>query len=102
MADMTNVDAAKLRQTGQKINDLAGDLNGIVGKINDVINNLNKSWQSDVATQFMKNWQVDRDALQEMVDQYREVADLMVEMAQDFESTEEDTSSIVAKLLAMR
>lgn len=100
MADMTNVDAAKLRQTGQKINSLAGDLSGIVSKINDTINNLNKSWQSDVATQFMKNWQADQEALQEMVEQYKEVADLMVEMAQDFENTEEDTASIIAKLMS--
>ncbi len=98
MADMTNVDADKLRQTAQKIGNFAGDLSGNVSKINDALNSLSKTWQSEVATQFMQNWQADQAALQEMVDQYNEVAELMTELASDFDNSENEVMGLVGKL----
>ena len=98
MADMTNVDAAKLRQTAQRIGSLAGELIGNVAKINDALNGLAKGWQSDVATQFMQNWHADQDALKEMVDQYKEVQDIMTELAHDYESSEDEVSGMIGKL----
>ena len=64
MADMTNVDPAKIRQSASKIGALASDLNGNVTKINDALNSLSKGWQSEVATQFMQNWRADQEAHQ--------------------------------------
>lgn len=98
MADMTNVDADKLRQTAQKIGGLAGDLNGLVSKINDAMNNLAKSWKSEAATKFMQTWRIDQDALLEMVEQYREVSDMMQELAQDFDNSEDEVGSLLSKL----
>jgi len=98
MADMTNVDAAKLRQSASRIGNLAGDLSGNVSKINEAVNNLSKSWVSDAATQFLQNWHTDEEALLEMVDQYREVSDIMNELAQDFEASENESESLVSKI----
>ncbi|MCR4850640.1 MAG: WXG100 family type VII secretion target [Lachnospiraceae bacterium] len=98
MADMTNVDPGKLRQAAQKISSLASDLSGQVSKINDTLDNLSKGWQSETATQFMKNWATDREALLEMVEQYNEVGELMNELAQDFESSDSEVNSMVGKL----
>jgi WXG100 family type VII secretion target len=98
MADMTNVDAARLRQTASKIGNLASDLNVNVSKINDALNNLSKGWQSDVATRFMQNWQADQEALHEMVDQYMEMTDLLTELAQDFENSENEVKGMIGKL----
>ncbi len=98
MADMTNVDAAKLRQTAQRIGSLAGDLSGNVAKINDAMNSLAKSWKSEAATRFMQSWHADQDALHEMVDQYNEVQEIMFEIAQDFENSESEVGGLVGKL----
>ena len=98
MVDMTNVDADKLRQTAQRIGSLAAELNGNVAKISDALNSLAKGWQSQVATQFMQNWQADQDALHEMVDQYLEVQEIMVALAQDFEAGDNEAGSLVGKL----
>ncbi len=98
MADMTNVDAAKLRQTASKIGNLAGQLSGNVNKIGETLNNLSKSWQSEAATRFMQNWHTDEEALREMVDQYNEVQDIMNELAQDFDSSENEVEGLVGKL----
>ncbi len=98
MADMTNVDAGKLRQTAQKIGSLAGDLSGNVTKINEAMNNLSKGWQSEAASRFLQSWHADQDALREMVDQYNEVQELMLELAQDFEASENEAANLVAKL----
>ena len=98
MADMTNVDPARIRQSASKIGALAGDLSGNVSKINEAMNSLAKGWQSDVATRFMQNWHSDEEALKEMVDQYREVEELMQELAQDFENSENEVGGMVAKL----
>lgn len=98
MADMTNVDADKLRQTAQKIGNLAAQLNGNVTKIRDAMNNLAKGWQSQVATQFMQNWQADQEALHEMVDQYQEVQELMNQLAQEFDASDNEANNFVGKL----
>ncbi|MCR4897081.1 MAG: WXG100 family type VII secretion target [Lachnospiraceae bacterium] len=98
MADMTNVDADKIRQTASKIGNLASDLNVNVSKINDAFNNLAKGWQSEAATKFMQNWQTDQEALHEMVDQYMEITDLLMELASDFENSENDVGGMVGKL----
>ncbi len=98
MADMTNVDADKLRQCAQRIGNLAGDLSGNVAKINDALNNLSKGWQSEAATQFMQSWHADQEALKEMVDQYNEVSQLMNELAADFDNSENEVGNIIAKL----
>ena len=98
MADMTNVDADKLRQTAQKIGSLAGELSGNVAKINDAMNVLAKGWQSEAATQFMQNWHADQEALKEMVDQYNEVQEIMNELAQDFDNSENEVGGLVGKL----
>ncbi len=98
MADMTNVDAGKLRQSASRIGSLAGELSGNVSKINEAIGNLSKSWVSDAATQFLQNWKTDEEALLEMVDQYREVSDIMNELAQDFEASENESESLVSKI----
>ena len=98
MADMTNVDAAKLRQTAQRIGSLAGDLSGNVAKINDAMNSLSKSWKSEAATRFMQSWHADQDALHEMVDQYNEVQEILLEIAQDFDNSESEVGGLVGKL----
>ncbi len=98
MADMTNVDADKIRQAAGRIGNLASDLNSNVSKINDCLNNLSKGWQSEAATKFMQTWQADQEALHEMVDQYMEMTDLLTELAQDFENSENEVKSMIAKL----
>ncbi|MCR5000394.1 MAG: WXG100 family type VII secretion target [Lachnospiraceae bacterium] len=98
MADMTNVDAAKLRQSASRIGNLAGELSGNVNKINETLNNLSKSWVSEAATKFLQNWRTDEEALKEMVDQYNEVADLMNELASDFDASENEVEGMVGKL----
>ena len=98
MADMTNVDAAKLRQSASRIGNLAGELSGNVNKINETLNNLSKSWVSEAATKFLQNWRTDEEALKEMVDQYNEVADLMTELASDFDASENEVEGMVGKL----
>ncbi len=98
MADMTNVDVDKIRQAAGRIGNLASDLNSNVSKINDALNGLAKGWQSEAATKFMQNWQADQEALHEMVDQYMEMTDLLLELAQDFDNSENEVAGMVAKL----
>ncbi len=98
MADMTNVDAAKLRQSASRIGNLASELSSNVNKINETLNNLSKSWVSEAATKFLQNWRTDEEALKEMVDQYNEVSDLMNELAADFNASENEVQGMVGKL----
>lgn len=98
MADMTNVDAQKLRQTASKVSNLASDLQNNVGKISDALGNLSKGWQSEVATKFLQNWQTDQEALNEMTNQYLEVGDILNELASDYEASESEVQGLVGKL----
>lgn len=98
MADMTNVDADKIRQAAGRIGNLASDLNSNVSKINDALGGLAKGWKSEAATKFMQNWQSDQEALNEMVDQYMEMTELLSELAQDFDNSENEVAGMVAKL----
>ena len=85
-------------KSASRVSSLASELSGNVSKINYTIGNLSKSWVSDAATQFLQNWQTDEEALLEMVDQYREIADIMTELAQDFEASENESESLVGKI----
>jgi WXG100 family type VII secretion target len=98
MADMTNVDADRLRQAANRVGDLAGELSTNVRKINDALDNLSKGWQSEVATKFLQSWQADREALDEMLDQYLEVGDIMNELANDYEASESEVQGLLGKL----
>lgn len=98
MANLSNVDAAKIRATAQKLADIDADIISCVRKINDAISSLNKGWKSEVKAQFMAKWQEDAEALCEMMEQYEEVQELLLKSAQDFERTEEDMASQVRKL----
>ena len=46
----------------------------------------------------MQNWNTDQEALREMVDQYNEVSELMVELAADFDNSENEVGSMVSRL----
>ena len=98
MAKLSNVDAAKIRSTAQKLGDIEAEIRTCVGKINDAISALDKGWQSEVKAQFMGVWQEDAEALCEMMEQYAEVQELLQQAAQDFERTEENMTSHVRKL----
>ena len=98
MANMTNVDGARIRATAQKLADIDLDILACVRKINDAMAALDKGWKSEVKTQFMQNWQEDAEALCEMMDQYIEVQELLDKAAQDFDRTEDDMVAEVGRL----
>ena len=98
MANLSNVDGDKIRSTAQKLADIDLDIVSCVQKINDAMVALDKGWKSEVKTEFMRNWQEDAEALCEMMDQYVEVQELLLEAAKDFDSTEEEMISQVSKM----
>ena len=98
MADLTNVDGAKIRATAQKLADIDLDILACVRKINDALAALDKGWQSEVKTGFMQNWQHDAEALCEMMEQYTEVQQLLSDAAAEFDRAEEEMRSQVSSL----
>lgn len=98
MANLSNVDAAKIRAAAQKLSGIEADIQGNVGKISDAMDRLDKGWTSEVKTQFLSVWQEDAEALVEMMGQYMEINELLTQAAQEFEQTENDMVSEVGKL----
>ena len=98
MANLTNADAAKIRSTAQKLADIDIDIIANVRKLVNTISTFDKGWQSEVKEQFMQNWQMDAEALVEMMDQYGEIQELLFQAAQEFENTESELMSKVQQL----
>ena len=98
MANMTHVDAAKIRSTAQKLSDIDTSIFNCVEKLSDAMAALDKGWTSEVKASFMQTWAADAEALCEMIDQYVEVQEMLLEAAEDFDNTENEMAAQVAAL----
>ncbi len=93
MADLSNVDAEKIRATVPQLEQVAAGLTAQVNKVKDAVANLDRGWISTVKAEFMTRYRKDEAAMQEMLEQFRELNDLLKETANDFEQTEREILS---------
>lgn len=93
MADVSNVDAEKIRATVPQLEQVAAGLTAQVNKVKDAVANLDRGWISTVKAEFMTRYRKDEAAMQEMLEQFRELNDLLKETANDFEQTEREILS---------
>jgi len=98
MPDISNIDSEKILSAVGQLDGIADRINGCVNKFNDAIAALDKGWVSDVKAGFMATYQTDRDAMQEMLVQLREINAGLRDAAGDFDKTETDIVSGVNTL----
>jgi WXG100 family type VII secretion target len=98
MADVSNVDAEKIRATVPQLEQVAAGLTAQVTKVKDAVANLDRGWISTVKAEFMTRYRKDEAAMQEMLEQFRELNDLLKETANDFEQTEREILSSLSVL----
>lgn len=98
MADLSNVDAEKIRATVPQLEQVAAGLTAQVNKVKDAVANLDRGWISTVKAEFMTRYRKDEAAMQEMLEQFRELNDLLKETANDFEQTEREILSSLSVL----
>ncbi|HWR55742.1 MAG TPA: WXG100 family type VII secretion target [Negativicutes bacterium] len=98
MADVSNVDAEKIRATVPQLEQVAAGLTAQVNKVKDAVANLDRGWISTVKAEFMTRYRKDEAAMQEMLEQFRELNDLLKETANDFEQTEREILSSLSVL----
>ena len=99
MSNLSHIDADKIRSTAQKLADIDIDILNCMEKLAETMDTLDKGWVSEVKASFMQTWEVDAEALCEMMDQYNEVQEMLLEAAQDFDNTENE---MAAKVSGMR
>ena len=58
-----------------------------------MIEGLSSTWSSEVKDRFLQNYQKDRAALLEMAEQYTEVSEGLLGIADELEQAEEEISS---------
>lgn len=98
MADMSNVDSEKILATANQLDGIVGAMNTQMTKIQDAVAGLDKGWTSPVKAEFMMRFQVDQDAMGEMLMQYIEISEQLKETATDFSKTESEIMSSVSAL----
>jgi WXG100 family type VII secretion target len=98
MPDISNIDSEKINAAAKQLEAIVGRISGCVGKFKDAVANLDKGWVSDVKTGFMANVQKDQEAMQEMIDQLREVIAGLADAASDFDKTEGEIKAGVSAL----
>jgi len=98
MADLSNVDAEKIRATVPQLEQVAAGLTAQVTKVKDAVANLDRGWTSTVKAEFMTRYRKDEAAMQEMLEQFRELNDLLKETANNFEQTESEILSSLSVL----
>ena len=87
------MDPEVLRTTARKVETSAGDVRKELKRFTSVIEGLSSTWSSEVTDRFLQNYQKDRAALLEMAEQYTEVAEGLLGIADELEQTEEEISS---------
>ena len=98
MPDVSNVDSEKILSAVGQLDGVVDRMNGCAQKFADAIGNLDKGWVSEVKAGFMSTYQKDREAMQEMLDQLREINTTLREAANDFDKTESESLSGVNAL----
>ena len=93
MPDISNIDSEKILSAASQLDGIVDRMNGCVGKFADAVETLDKGWVSEVKAEFMANYQIDWDAMQEMLGQLREINDSLREAAGDFDKTEGEITS---------
>ena len=91
------MDPEVLRTTARKVETSAGDVRKELKRFTSVIEGLSSTWSSEVKDRFLQNYQKDRAALLEMAEQYTEVAEGLLGIADELEQTEEEISSQIKK-----
>ena len=86
------MDPEVLRTTARKVETSAGDVRKELKRFTSVIEGLSSTWSSEVKDRFLQNYQKDRAALLEMAEQYTEVAEGLLGIADELEQTEEEIS----------
>ena len=84
------MDPEVLRTTARKVETSAGDVRKELKRFTSVIEGLSSTWSSEVKDRFLQNYQKDRAALLEMAEQYTEVAEGLLGIADELEQAEEN------------
>lgn len=86
------MDPDMLRSTAKKVETSASDVRKELKRFQTAIEGLSSTWSSEVKDRFLQNYQKDRAALNEMADQYAEVAEGLLWIADELEQAEEEIS----------
>lgn len=93
MSDLSNIDSEKILSAVGQMDGIVDRMSGCVDKFADAIETLDKGWISEVKTDFMRTYQGDWEAMQEMLSQLRELNTMLREAAADFDKTENEIAS---------
>ncbi len=91
------MDSDVLRSTAKQVDGASSEIGKQLQKFQTTIEGLSKSWSSDVKERFFQSYQNDLKALQEMITQYGEVAQGLMEIADDMDRAEEESESLINK-----
>ncbi|MCR4891033.1 MAG: WXG100 family type VII secretion target [Lachnospiraceae bacterium] len=98
MAELLNVDPQQIRSAVSKLNESVSGITQDVAKIKEAMAGLDKSWQSDVKQEFFTRYRRDEEAMQEMIDQYNELSQMLNATAEEYERTESEMKDAMGKL----
>ena len=87
------VDPEVLRSTAKKVETSASDLSKELKRFQSVIEGLGSTWSSDCNDRVVGIYEKDRASLAEMADQYAEVSEGLIWIADELEKAEEEISS---------
>jgi WXG100 family type VII secretion target len=98
MPGTSNVETEKISTAASNLDDVVERMKGLVTKFAEAITSLDKGWVSEVKGSFMAAYNRDYEAMQEMIEQLREVNVTLREAAADFDKTENEINSIIRSL----
>lgn len=98
MANMSNIDSEQIGSAVQQLDEIVAAITNQVAKVREAVDALDKGWVSGVKVEFMSRYRRDEEAMQEMLEQFREISLQLRETAADFDKTESEILSEVSSL----
>ena len=98
MANMSHIDSEQINSAVHQLDEIVAAIATQVAKVKEAVAALDKGWVSGVKTEFMSRYQRDEAAMQEMLEQFREISLQLTETAGDFDKTESEILSEVSRL----
>jgi WXG100 family type VII secretion target len=93
------VNATKMKKTGNELNDLSSKIKAEVKKLDEDIKKISSVWSSDAATAYVKKYNQNKANFDQLVLITRQMGEALINFAQNYTQADDKAADLIWKYL---
>ncbi|MCR5727700.1 MAG: WXG100 family type VII secretion target [Lachnospiraceae bacterium] len=93
------VNATKMKKTGNELNDLSSKIKAEVKKLDEDIKKISSVWSSDAATAYVKKYNQNKANFDQLVLITRQMGEALINFAQNYSQADDKAADLIWKYL---